>query len=125
MLIPVVKKEIIQITSSFPVDLVFVASYAHMKNEISSERWVFVDSVKEAADLYIMNHVSKGDIYITQDIGLTSIVLSIGVYVLSPQGTLFEESKLETALELRHLSAKARRHGVNGKGPKPFSEKIG
>lgn len=95
-----------------------------MKNEFSSsERWVFVDSVKEAADLYIMNHVSKGDICITQDIGLASTLLSKGVYVVSPRGILFEESEIETALELRLLLAKARRRGGYGKGPKPFSEK--
>jgi len=46
------------------------------------------------------------------------------VYVLSSRGTLFEENEINTALELQHLSAKARRLGVYGKGPKPFSEKL-
>lgn len=118
-----VKKEIIQIASAFSVELVFVASYAHMSNEFPSVKWAYVDSIKEAADLYIMNHISKGDIVITQDIGLASTLLAKGVYVLSPRGILFEEKEIETALELRHLSAKARRRGIYGKGPKPFSEK--
>ncbi|WP_432806703.1 DUF188 domain-containing protein [Mesobacillus maritimus] len=62
-----------------------------------------MDSIKEAADLYIMNYISKGDIAITQDIGLASTLLVKGVYVLSPRGILFEEKEIETALELRHL----------------------
>ena len=94
-----------------------------MSNEFPSVKWAYVDSIKEAADLYIMNYISKGDIAITQDIGLASTLLAKGVYVLSPRGILFEEKEIETALELRHLSAKARRRGIYGKGPKPFSEK--
>lgn len=118
-----VKKEIVEILMAYPFDLVFVASYAHMTNETTAERWVYVDSDKEAADLYIMNHARKGDFCVTQDIGLASTLLAKGVYVLSPRGTLFEEKGIQTALELRHLSAKARRQGIYGKGPKSFSEK--
>lgn len=118
-----VKQEIVEILSAFPFHLVFVASYAHMTNDTSTERWVYVDSDKEAADLYIMNHARMGDICITQDIGLASTLLAKRVYVLSPRGTLFEEQGIQTALELRHLSAKARRRGIYGKGPKSFNEK--
>jgi len=32
--------------------------------------WKYVDSGMEAADLFIMNHAGKGEIVITQDIGL-------------------------------------------------------
>ena len=56
----------------------FIASYAHMKNDLSHPYWVFVDSSKEAVDLYIMNHVKVLDV-ITQDIGLASTVLLKGV----------------------------------------------
>jgi uncharacterized protein len=68
-----------------------------------------------------MNHVKKKDIVITQDIGLASTLLLKGVNVLSPRGVLFEEKDMETALDLRFLSAKARRRGEYGKGPKSFS----
>jgi uncharacterized protein YaiI (UPF0178 family) len=69
-----------------------------------------------------MNHVKKKDIVVTQDIGLASTLLLKGVYVLSPRGVLFEEKDMETALDLRFLSAKARRRGDYGKGPKSFSK---
>lgn len=118
-----VKQEIVEITSTYPVKLVFVASYSHMSNEFSSECWVYVDSDKEAADLYIMNHVHKGDITVTQDIGLASTLLAKGVFVLSPRGSSYEEKSIETALDLRYLSAKERRKGNFGKGPKAFSAK--
>ncbi|MBT2710148.1 DUF188 domain-containing protein [Bacillus sp. ISL-47] len=116
-----VKEEIVEIANSFSVDAVFVASFAHMKNDLNGAVWKFVDSSKEAADLFIMNNVNSGDVVVTQDIGLASTLLLKGVYVLSPKGILFEENEIRTALDMRYLSAKARRKGVYGKGPKPYS----
>ncbi|MDQ0269483.1 YaiI/YqxD family protein [Cytobacillus purgationiresistens] len=115
-----VKSEIVEMADAFSVPVLFVASYAHMKNDLSDTAWKFVDSTKEAVDLYIMNHVKAGDVVVTQDIGLASTLLLNGVYVLSPKGNLYEESQIHTALDMRYLSAKARRRGVYGKGPKPY-----
>ncbi|MBM7651668.1 uncharacterized protein YaiI (UPF0178 family) [Neobacillus cucumis] len=67
-----------------------------------------------------MNHAGKGDIVVTQDIGLASTLLPKDVYVISPRGVVFEESSIQTALDLRFLNAKARRRGEYGKGPKPY-----
>ncbi|OMF60670.1 DUF188 domain-containing protein [Paenibacillus sp. FSL R5-0490] len=108
--------------NSFTVDAVIVASYAHMQNDLNGAVWKFVDSTKEAADLFIMNNVKSGDAVVTQDIGLESTLLLKGVYVLSPRGILFEESEIRTPLEMMHLSAKALRRGVYGKGPKPLRQ---
>ncbi|GLB58235.1 YaiI/YqxD family protein [Cytobacillus sp. NCCP-133] len=116
-----VKEEIVEIAISFSLDTVFVASYAHMKNDLNGAVWKFVDTSKEAADLFIMNNVKSGDVVVTQDIGLASTLLLKGVYVLSPKGILFEENEIRTALDMRYLSAKARRKGMYGKGPKPYS----
>lgn len=117
-----VKEEIVELTKKYMLEAVFVASYAHMKNGLSGAAWKFVDSSKEAVDLYIMNHVEALDVVVTQDIGLASTLLLKGVYVLSPRGFLFEESEIQTALDMRFLSAKARRRGVYEKGPKSFSQ---
>ena len=73
------------------LEALFVASYAHMKNDLRGAAWKFVDSSKEAVDLYIMNHVKAFDVVVTQDIGLASTLLLKGVYVLSPRGYLFEK----------------------------------
>ncbi|WP_419393677.1 YaiI/YqxD family protein [Cytobacillus praedii] len=117
-----VKEEIVEISNNFSIEVIFIASYAHMKNDLSQANWKFVDSNKEAVDLFIMNHVKAGDIVVTQDIGLASTLLLKEVYVMSPKGIIFEENEIHTALDLRYLSAKARRRGIYGKGPKPFSQ---
>lgn len=83
--------------------------------------WIFVDPGKEAADLYILNHIRKGEILITQDIGLASLVLPKGVYALSPRGTEYKEETIGISLDFRYLAAKEREKGRYGKGPKPFT----
>ncbi len=117
-----VKEDIVEIASSYHYRLLFVASYAHMKRENDKQNWKYVDSDKEAVDLFIMNATKKKDIVVTQDIGLASTLLLKQVTVLSPRGVIYEEETINTALDMRYLSAKARRKGVYGKGPKPFTE---
>jgi uncharacterized protein len=70
-----------------------------------------------------MNHTVRGDIVVTQDIGLASTLLPMGVQVISPKGILYEENAIQTALDLRYLNAKARRKGMYSKGPKPFDSR--
>jgi len=101
----------------------FIASYDHKSNrEEESGEWIFVDPGRDSADLYILNHIKHQDILITQDIGLASLALSKGVYVLSPRGTEYKDESIVTALDFRFLAAKARRAGKYGKGPKAFTD---
>ncbi|BCB04857.1 YaiI/YqxD family protein [Bacillus sp. KH172YL63] len=117
-----VKQEIIGITRAYGLGIVFVASNAHRKNTPDQGTWVYVDSEKEAADLYIMNHIKRGDVLVTQDIGLASLVLPKKVYAISPRGNVYREESIVTALDYRYVAAKERRKGNYGKGPKPFTK---
>jgi len=117
-----VKKEIVEIALEFSLEVIFVASYNHMSATEAEGTWIYVDTGKEAVDLYIMNHVVSGDFTVTQDIGLASTLLSKGVYALSPRGNVYEEKDIDLALEMRYLAAKARRQGVHSKGPSRFRD---
>ncbi|MDR4888974.1 YaiI/YqxD family protein [Fredinandcohnia sp. QZ13] len=117
-----VKEEIVSIAGTYNINVVFVASYAHVMSNPIGGKWVYVDADKEAADLYIMNHAIKKDIVITQDTGLASILVNRGVTVLSPRGKEFKEEDMEQILHFRFLSAKERRSGSYSKGPKPFTD---
>lgn len=64
--------------------------------------------------------MSKKDVVVTQDIGLASLLLPKRVYTISPWGREYKEETIATALDLRFLSAKARRQGKYEKGPKAF-----
>ncbi len=117
-----VKEEIVEIAGDFGVEVVFVASYDHVKNDSLGGTWHYVDIGKESADLFIMNYVKSGDIVVTQDTGLASTLLLKNVKVLHPRGNLYEEKDIQSALHMRYLAAKARRRGHYGKGPKPYSK---
>ena len=116
-----VKQEIAQLGEEFDILVTFVASYAHYSTEHGSN-WIYVDAEKEAADIYIANHISKGDIVITQDMGLASILTHKGVYVMTARGKVLKEEDMPAILHRRYLSYKQMSSGNRVKGPKAFTE---
>ncbi len=116
-----VKEEITLLGKEFEVDVVFVASYAHYSAERRSN-WIYVDSEKEAADIYIANHVSKGDVVVTQDMGLASLLTHKGVYVMTERGKILMEKDMPTILHQRYLSYKQLSAKKKVKGPKAFTD---
>ncbi|GAE24719.1 hypothetical protein JCM9140_670 [Halalkalibacter wakoensis JCM 9140] len=115
-----VKSEIVEICEFVNMKMVFVSSYAHTLTLPASVKVVTVDNEKEAVDLFLMNHAKKGDICVTQDHALASILLSKGVRTLSPRGMVYQEDTITQMLDARYLSQKQRRMGGKTKGPKPF-----
>lgn len=114
-----VKDEVLKVAAEYEVNVVFVASFEHYQvTRKAEENWAYVDPHKEAADLYIANHVRAYDLVITQDIGLASLLLGKKVFVMSERGFLFEEKSIDLALCRRHISQKLRRSGHYTKGPK-------
>lgn len=116
-----VKKEILDCAKRFQVNVIFVASYKNMMNNPEG-KWVYVDADKEAADLYIVNAVKKGDIVITNDIGLAGTLLPKAIYVLSSKGGEYTDDNISMLLDMRYHSAKLRRAGKHTKGPKAFTK---
>ncbi|WP_232718559.1 YaiI/YqxD family protein [Bacillus sp. FJAT-45037] len=117
-----VKSEIVSICQEYEVGAVFVSSTAHHITVPDMFLQVTVDSDKEAADLYILNHTKRGDCCVTQDHALASILLPKGVSVLSPRGIVYREETIMQLLDARYLSQKERRKGGKTKGPKAFTE---
>ncbi|MCM3712845.1 YaiI/YqxD family protein [Halalkalibacter oceani] len=117
-----VKNEIIDTTQAFQLNVIFVSSYAHHIKAPSFVKIVTVDSEKEAVDLYVMNRIKKGDLCVTQDHALASILLAKGAVVLSPRGHLYLEDTIDQMLDARYVSQKQRRMGAKTKGPKAFTK---
>ncbi|WP_420489015.1 DUF188 domain-containing protein [Neobacillus vireti] len=68
-----VKEENVEFPTTFSLKVLFIASCDHHGNNkttYANATWKNVDSRKEALDLFIMNHTTKGDITVTQNIGL-------------------------------------------------------
>ena len=65
--------------------------------------------------------MKAGDIVVTQQYRSGFDIITKGSLRLSPKGISYEEKSIHTALDMRYLSAKARRKEVYGKGPKPYT----
>lgn len=104
------------------VTVVIVADYSHdIPPEEGVER-VVVDRGADAADFAIVNRVHAGDLVITQDVGLASLVLPQGATVISPRGYEFIEGSMEGRLARRWLHGRIRKAGGRVTGPPPLSE---
>ncbi|XQY93924.1 YaiI/YqxD family protein [Metabacillus sp. HB246100] len=117
-----VKQEIMDSATKYNVPVTFVASYSHTTTKTFGGEWVFVDTGKEEADLYIVNQVRAKDLVISQDIGLAGLLLKKDVIVITPRGKQYTETNIDTALQYRYLSAMERRGGKYSKGPKKFTD---
>lgn len=117
-----VKEEVMTLSRLHKKQMVFVFSYAHSMALPDDVKTAIVDTDKEAADLYLLQVTKGGDICVTQDHALASLLVAKGVIVLSPRGHLYKEEEMASMLDSRYLSQKARRAGKKTKGPKKFTE---
>ncbi|UVI33605.1 YaiI/YqxD family protein [Paenibacillus spongiae] len=116
-----VKREIVEAARIWSVPVLMVASYDHHLQPEDGVQVIQVDRSDQSVDLYISNHVSKGDIVITQDFGLATIVLAKGAIALSPRGQQYDNDNIDFLMERRHELAKRRRSGGRTKGPKAMT----
>jgi uncharacterized protein YaiI (UPF0178 family) len=100
--------------SQYGITVWTVASFNH---NIVSEHHVVVGSASQEADIKVMNLTAAGDVVITQDWGLASMVLGKGAYCLSPAGREYTPAAIAFLLEEREAKAKFRRGGGRTKGP--------
>ncbi|QAY68408.1 YaiI/YqxD family protein [Paenibacillus protaetiae] len=116
-----VKQEIVLAGRAYSTPVLMVSSYDHRLEALDGVQVVQIDPGRDAVDLYIVNHVSKGDIVVTQDFGLACMAIGKGAYVISPRGECYTNDNIDYLMERRHELAKRRRAGGRTKGPKALS----
>lgn len=118
-----VKDITIELAQVHQLEVMIVTSIDHfsMKEYSSNVSIIYVDKGLDSADYKIVQLIKKGDILITQDYGLASLVLPKGVRVLHHMGFEYKAETIDQLLEQRYFSAKVRRSGGHTKGPKPFT----
>ena len=103
------KEDIIEIASSFSVEVIIVLSVSHYYQEENEKvNLVVVDNVKEEADIKIFNITSSGDLVITGDMGLASMILAREAFVVSVRGKEFHKDNIDYLLAKRHRDARLR-----------------
>lgn len=116
-----VKKIIVSVAKEKKIDVVFVVSTASYFDRGWNVQKVLVDSLPQAVDIAIVNRVESGDVVVTQDYGLASLVLGKKGRAISPRGFIFKDTNIDRLLQQRHIYHEARKAGVRLKGPKKRS----
>ena len=83
---------------------------------------VSVDPGSDAADNWIAEHISIGDIAITNDIPLAARCIEAGARVLRPNGEALDEGSIGAVLATRNLMTDLRSAGAVTGGPRPFGK---
>lgn len=122
-----VKEEIVKISMKYGIEAVFVFSISHSGNLRLAEGYgnveiIMVDNVSQAADMAIINRVTSGDVVVTGDYGLASIIISKKAAAISFGGSLFNADNIDKLLFERHISSVIRRGGGKIKGPSKRSK---
>lgn len=119
-----VKKEVIEIAAAFDLSVLLVMSIAHYSfDDLPAHvENIYVEKGADRADFKIVQLAKKGDVIITQDYGLASLLLPKGCRVVHHNGYEYTDQNIDRLLETRHFSALQREAGLRTKGPSAFTE---
>ncbi len=118
-----VKDEVYRVAQRYGLRVVLVSN-AWLR--APKEEWlelVIVGAELDAADAWIVEHVTQADIVVTADIPLAALCLEKGAGVLGPRGRPFTEDSIGDALATRDLMSQLREMGEVSGGPPPFEKR--
>ena len=113
---PVVN-ETIKVAHKFNLESIIFCDTSHNFDEKNVKVRVVSKGI-DAVDFAILNNIEKGDIVITQDYGLASLVLSRNSYAINQSGMVYTNENIDELLYSRYISKKMRNSGARIKGPK-------
>ena len=113
---PVVN-ESIGVAKKFNLESIIFCDTAHYFNE-ENVKVVVVSKGVDAVDFAILNDIQRGDIVITQDYGLASLVLNRNSYAINQSGMVYTDENIDGLLFSRYIFKKMRNSKVRLKGPK-------
>ncbi|MDB5505887.1 MAG: hypothetical protein JWR75_525 [Devosia sp.] len=106
-----VKDEVVRVAERHSVMVTFVANFGLRPSRDPMIRTVMVPQGADAADDWIVEQATEGDIVVTSDIPLAGRALKRGAVVLGPTGKPFTESSIGMALAMRELNQHRRETG--------------
>jgi len=80
-------------------------------------RAIQVPSGFDVADAHIVEQVQPGDLVITADIPLASLVIGRGGHALNPRGEMYTTANIRERLAMRNFMEELRSAGVDTGGP--------
>jgi Uncharacterized protein conserved in bacteria len=119
-----VKEATIALAKQYQVPVQLVTTFDHysQKNAAEDVDVIYVDRGADAADYKIVGLVQKGDLVVTQDYGLASLVLAKKARALHQNGQEYLPETIDFLLAQRYESAMIRKAGKHTKGPRAYTE---
>ncbi|MFR7592690.1 MAG: DUF188 domain-containing protein [Longibaculum sp.] len=110
------KVEIKKIAQDYNIEMIVYIDYAHVMED-DYYRVVECEIGKDSVDMQMIKDARSGDLVITQDYGLASLLLCKNVKVLHVSGKEIHNGNVEELLMSRYLSAQQRKKDKHLKGP--------
>lgn len=79
----------------------------------------------DSADFAIIERLQPGDVVVTQDIGLASMVLGRGAAAIGVRGHVYSKATIDMQLFIRHEEKKCAARAVAPRAPRPSPMTIG
>jgi uncharacterized protein YaiI (UPF0178 family) len=118
-----VKREVYRVASRYDLRVLLVANAWMRVPQRDSVKLVLVGDQFDAADDWIVEHVTEDDIVVCEDIPLASRCLKQGARVLTSRGRVFTEASIGAALASRDLMSYLRGFEMVAGGPPPFEKR--
>lgn len=118
-----VKEEVYRVARRIGWDVKVVANSFIRTPMEPRIQFVLVDAGPDVADAWIAERATAGDVVITNDIPLASLVLPNGAEAVSPTGKAFTSDMIGSAMATRSIMEHIRSTGDITSGPKPFDAK--
>lgn len=109
-----VKDIITEIGKTYNIQVLMFIDTSHILCDNYCEI-ITVDKGKDSVDIHLINKVEKGDIVVTQDYGLASLVLGKKAYAINQNGLIYTNDNIDKLLFERHLGQKSRKAGLKTK----------
>ncbi|MFP5213528.1 MAG: YaiI/YqxD family protein [Acidobacteriota bacterium] len=118
-----IKELIVRTAKRLLIHTVFVANKYISVPDSPHLSTVRIGVELDAADGYIAHHSEAGDIAVTQDIPLSSILVEKGVAVITTRGDVLTEQNVRERLSIRNFMQDLRDAGGVTPGPRQFSSR--
>ncbi|MBW9087521.1 YaiI/YqxD family protein [Rhizobium wenxiniae] len=106
-----VKPEILKVAERHGLEVTFVANSGLRPSRDPMVKNVIVSGAFDAADDWIAERATSGDIVVTADVPLAGRCVAAGAFVTGPTGRLFDKTNIGMATAMRDLGAHLRETG--------------
>lgn len=105
-----VKEILVRLAREKGIPVLMFMDTSHQLNDGYSTV-ITVDKAADAVDFAIANRTKRGDVAVTQDYALASMLLARGAFVVHQNGFAYTDQNMDRLLFERHIGKKVRRAG--------------